>query len=548
MVDNGIKYFARIRKIVLSVNAADAAAIENAIKTLQEYIHYLRGLDSAAPMLPALMDVYARAENIELCIAAVLGMLNNPTYTKLLSYNMSPTYMSIINLERSIINVAREKYSNIITRDDDVIYEIVTGLISIDKTLVFLMEAESKVNKFIIRLSGWAIYRTHGAARRRVEQAVEKQKDVVLGSARVDLSKFMGVQESVSRYGLRPASTSTSLADVLRRLNPEFVPVDPPVLSGTVEEADLTPPDHSTMLQDFAALGPGVVLLNKVTSNPMEFNWDGLINAEYVDKHSLQTVPASGLTKKIINRFATVITLPRGPPSHTRIFTGRSSDEWYVIESINGLDWRALMLDGSEKIDGAKITGLIDGLSTRPHRYNSIMEETILARCNDPHSTLMLNEYAEAGVDISTELVRAKIIEGLTSDFKERAETMTSPEAFKEGLIRRDSINKVLSTVLMRTTGMRGTGSSEYVITHLAKYETVFRAVLKEFERQSYRADMPDRIFMEQTPENLRKTLVDTYKSIITIVVDELDRANVWSDGEMTLKEFVLEREHIISR
>lgn len=533
IVEKASRYLEIVREIVQSINSAEYKKVNDDLATMRSFAEEIPTMDiTQVHLLRNMTNLYQKFVTIEQCFASVVSLFENQTYTKLAVYNMSSTYTTNIYHERNAAILAHEKYLDTATRDDEIIFKIVFDKITdINEAVAFVIDNENIINKFTIKLIHWVISNTSGEKRRRVELIVEKQKDILLNATRMDMRNQPGVQGLIYRYNLRPLTPSIPINELFDQLGAKY-------------NAKISPNEN---FESFVRKGPGLIVINKATSSPVEFSLSGLIDIDYVTAHDLKTNPLSGLTKKIVERFNTARLLPRGGVSEpVKHFVGKTQN-WYVIESINGELWRILGLRGEKIIPNDAIIGIIKGLTTRPHQYNVMQCETILKKCLDPKAKVLLMDYEEEKIAApSSEPIRFAIIDTLTRGFETRLAKINNPNSFRELAIDRDNINETLLDILTHSTGIYGKGSSEYLITYIAKFDGIIRAFTKELERRWGEEVLPERLFKEHSGEDLKNMLRTIFISVVTASVDELDRSRTWTEYDMTLKEFFLERKQAI--
>ena len=561
-------YLDIIRNVLQSVNPEEYQKINSDITSLLELSAEIPDIrpvtDGTLQMLEYMSAVFGKLEILETGFASIFDVFDNRSYAELAMYNKSATYTEEVNRDRNEALAARERYMTFAERDDEKIIKIAIDILAAgdagDDIFKFIRENENTINKFTIRLFHWFIITATGERQKRAELIVEKQKDIVLGSSRVDLGKYPGVQGVICRYKLLPITQSMPPTDLFKTLGYSYK---------SEESFDVN-------LKTLASHGPGIIAINKATESSVEFNLTGLIDLDFIVKNNLKTQPMSGLTKKIITRFNTANRLPpaktisekvesdddetnsetnsnhnskpisRQISEPIRIVAG-TQDTWIVIETINGDLWRQLGLRGDGVIPGNMIIGLTDGLTLRPHYYHSIQTEQILKRCFDKKAALLLDIYAEQNKTIGTSTpLTAKIIGKLTDIMEKKLETMEiNLLNFTDVATDKIQVNKVLLSVLIHTTGTYGSRSSEYLMTYVAKLERIQYKFGVEIAGAVREADIPERLFKERKGDDLKSRLLSIYQSILQIAVDKLDSTRVWMEYDMTLKEFFLEEKHI---
>jgi hypothetical protein len=539
------KYIDGVKDIVSSVNpefykqcieahgqlSSLSVKITNNAKQLDSLLGDIKILDI---LMGIYNDLFALSSSMEVLIS----LIQNQNYIKLMLYNMSATYTTSFYHERNTMISNYEKYISVSVDEDSEIFKSIFESLKIkdspDRILLFVLDNENTVNKFTINLISEVIKYLKGEKRRRVELIVESQKDILLNVSRIKLSKYSGVQSSLVRYGLAPITKSMSLEKLFETLDYEY-------------KSDKSIEDNFT---DFTQEKKcGLIVMTSSSMSPVEFNARGLIDHAYVNANDLKTNLQSGLTKKTLERFNTADVLERNKPVPKPNEVYGKGPIWLVFQTINGSLYRCLGNGTESKISSDKICGLITGLSTRAHHYNKLQSNDIINKCFDSSASSILQDYEsmkQSPPDPS--VIKHSIIYELEKKFKESIEDspISSVADFKTRLIDIPLITEVLLDKLTHTTGVAGKGSTEYLVTYIARFEGTINRFIKELENKYTIMKLKPSIFKELTEDALVSHIISVYLSIITATIDELDKSRVWTDYDISLKEFFLERKEAI--
>lgn len=538
MVEKGSQYLDVIKNIIASINPDQYRETQSNMKSISNFADSIAAIkwDGARDnILNIAASLYQDFISIDEKVQQLISVVEDERYSKLIIYNMSSTYTANLYQMRNDILLLYEKYQESILLADESIFSIIFALpFAADELFTFIVEHEHLINKFTIKMIANVISVTTPGKRRRLELIVEKQKDLILGAGRIDLSAEVGIQSMLVRYNLRPTTKSLTLDKLFAKVGAEYS-------------------SSSSLDENFTALsqsGVGVIAINKSTPSPVEFDLSGLIDDTYITANDLKTNPLSGLTKKIIDRFSTAILLPRGRAAARIAKYSGSEDKWWIFESINGDLWRIMGLSGDvQPVAASHIVGLLSGVSTRPHQYNIAQESIILSKCFNPLSQLVLAEYEDMKVSLpSSEPIRAAILDKLSQTFEAKisVDMPNSAANVRHVAVDKYVINETLLDILTHSTGVHGKGSAEYLITYMAKFDGIIYDFVKKLERQWGAINIPERIFKELRREELKSELMTIFKGVTRAAIVELDQTNTWTDYDMSLKEFVLEREQII--
>ncbi len=524
--DKSSKYIELIKEIIVGINPSEYETIITSLQKLRETITWIDNIKTISNDLNQISQLYDNFIVIDKIIRIVLDLFANETYSKMAVYNMSSTYTTNIRHEKNNILLAYEKYLDMAVTDDEEIFNIVAKKSNTDKMFMYAIEHETTINKFTIRLIKEIIGLVSGEKRKRLELMVETQKDLLLKTTHI-IPPFAGAQGVVVRYGLRSCSDSVSIEMIFDSFDLKY-------------NTNISIDENWKLL---SIKGPGLIIINKSIGTPIEFNLDGLIDLDYVTKRDLKTNPASGLTKKIIERFTTIKSLADNQVQNidqaVKKYPGNGA--WLIFETINGTDWRQLSQHNNQ------ITGLFKGLSSRPTEYNRIHSETIIKNCFDRNAQMYIDEYtANKKLTTSSEPVRAAILDRITRNYKNLNILPTNASQFKQNVIDKEALTEILLDILTHTTGIYGKGSAEYMLTYIAKFDNIIHTFIKELERRWSIEKIPDRLFSEYSEKQLKNELDTIFIKVTTDSIDELDRSGIWTDYDMSVKDFFLERKQAI--
>ncbi len=518
------QYIELIVDVIRGLNPDEYTGIQEAFAAMDKILSSLV-ISANSNLIASMNQLYINISDLDMYINRILSTVANQHYANRATHNKSTTAaVNVLHIKNSVLN-AYEKYSDISLKDDDAIMSIVLGLISPDDAFVFIIANENTINKFTTKLIQWTSPKIAGERRRRLEMLIEKQKDLLLASTRLRLTG-PGIHGLICRYNLRPMSSSMSPETLLNSLGANY-------------NSEKSFHDN---LRKFAGQN-GVILFNKSTKSPVEFNSAGLLTPSDPPIN-----PLAGLNKRIIEKYNTANMLPYGGQSQPAeiILPGNITQPatWYIFETINGTDWRML----AEKIPADRITGILHGLTTRPQQYHAIQSAEILTKYIDARSKSLLSEYEIVINNMpSTEPLKIAISDRIMAGFEQRAtaDVPKSPEEFANAMINNDDIEKILLDVLTHSTGVKGKGAAEYLVTYVAKFDSIIRTFTKEFERQWNIHPLTARFFEENKNISVG-SLAEIGRAIVKSTIDELDRSKLWSDYDQTLKEFFMEQKQII--
>ncbi len=567
MVVKAAEYIEVIKLAIIGGDPGRYKALEHSLSMLREHpMIIMAALEQPAPSLHAWLDIYQHIAVIDGHACSIVSALRNESYAAHANYNMSTTYTTgTYRLRNAALSAYEEYLDASITDDDTILADIfansIVGPVSngvepvsiirsnkaedtsdsrVSDMFAFVVEHKNVVNKFMIRLIAHVIPLVTGERRRVIELIVESQKDHILGSSRFDLHEYVGVQGLLVRYNMRPCGRSAPMHEVFKSLGVEYD-----------NESHGSGGVAFDMERLCKALNVGILMINKATSSPVEFDMSGLIDVDYIVSNDMKTNPVSGLTKKVIDRFSTAVLLPKGAPADIvkRYSIVPEPSHWVVLESIDGATWRVMGLNGVKRIPANMMTGLLRGVTTRPQQYNNIQSEKILAHSHNPRASMILNDYEDMKTSpSSSEPMRITVLDRLCNDFEAKLKggTLLTPAAVKAAAVDKNVCGEVIMDVLTAAAGVAGKTSAEYLITYISRFDGIIYDFTKKLERQWDRVVLTDRIFKENTLSELKRVLMDLFRTTTQAAIDELEQAGTWTGYDVSLKEFYIDREDVL--
>ena len=597
IVSLGQAYAKYVNEIVMSLNKDEMNSYDVAIKYL---------IDAAAPVdaliasldktilgsAHALYDIYAR---ITYELANIRKVVANPNYSKMAMYNFSGTTLNTIVLTRNQLIELIDNYTEIdVDSDSELIKHLINKInvgANIKTVLIFLMDTPS-TNRFVVDLVKVAVTHTSGTNRDKLLSIIEREKDKIFSARRVKLP-YGGVQGLVVRCGLVPVTSSMEFKQLLEIIN--NVQLDAPadtITGGGTKRAiktaktaakytkrqlskdklskDKLPSDKSTskdkpkpidhvtstfMLVDgcidecFEHLAKinsmCVLLINKCTPNPIEFNINGLISTEYVEKYDLRARVGSCIDEKVLKRYNTVSELQPGVTAPSELQIWGQGDFALVFETINGKLFKLLSNDINKYVTPTYLLKpFIAGVNNRLLKYNLLHENEILSKYIDPKAGDTLASYQKTTAQFPIENALRDAREKLNEAFAEKITSYLpkSLQEFKE-FIDKDKITSILTGVFLKY--LPAAQNPEYAITYIVRFEDGIRAFNKEIDTNMRHAKVTDLSFRERSPNDLRRFLIDSFGDIVRISMDQMQKTKKFDDIEISLKEFYMDNKNI---
>jgi len=358
-------------------------------------------------------------------------------------------------------------------------------------------------------------------SREILRNIMEIKKDALLGSNRIPLLDTGGIQGMFVRYNLVPYEMSMPPQDLFKKYKIEYIHGDKNNFPNLAVAAKLN-----------------VCAIFKSGESPLEFNIRGLVDPEYIERHELKVSMSSGVTKKMIEKFNTYKKLkpPPGKKNNHKNIIAKYSDEadWLVLETINGAYWRRLSHMGALAIKASNISGLINGLTLRPHVYNDLQAQAILAKCFDSRSPLILSNYISS---TANKLPSDVIKNGVHADLVKLY--LAQPPGISKFItyFTSDKIAHAVENRLHRSFEV-----AIIDVNLLASRETVIENIIWEFTKaiEILVRDKRDLVTRasKMDPKYLDQELREIHDLIINGAIDMLDKTGKWNTPDLSLSEF----------
>lgn len=532
ILKNYVKYSDHIKEVFMGMDPDMYNKSQNDIVYITEKCSEIPTILTNDQYLLNGSKLYDQFEPLEGAVDELLCIMKNVTYLKLSSYSISPsTIQEITHLKKNTINYY-DKYKKKSIDDDIIIINSIITLanVSKDESFRFIVDNKNIINKFTIKLIGHIINDLSSAKKRELEIFVEQQKDSIMGAIRVDISSKIGIQGLMVRYGLVPG-LSCEISEIFDQIGAKY--------------------DVNSSLDNnlrSAALNNGIILINISNKSPLEFNIKSITDSNYIKDHDLETTAASGLTKKIINKYKTTTMLtPNDVKGKKMVKYPGKHDKWYIIETINGTLYRLLSYQNAIIIDGNRIVGLLNGLSTRCFNYNNIQANVITTKCINKKLENLVSEYDDNFIGNVPGYIAPAINNKLIDYFNEQLKSgaIKSISDFDDVVLNEAMISDIILKTLPHTSGVSSKGALEYTITYIARINFIIDQFMKELMRQLNRHPIDKKIFKE-SHTSVHKELQAIYKLLIDKTIAEITKIKLFADYDMTLKEYYMDKRQIV--
>lgn len=488
---------------------------------------------SAIDQLVSLYDIIYSIENGAEVVRELLG---SELYYKSITSKMSSTFDIDVAEIRAAAMKAWTDYDNLIHDASDELFTDMAAAIQ-PKDINTLISSRSRVALGLLRIVAPV---APDASKSKINLFIERQKDEVLGAARVhEATKVLYPAQAIPyRFGLTPRTRMMNVYDLGRIVSPTFT--------------YNTEKSRAANLRAIAdAAGAGLIIAHNGFGTRLEFDIRALVDEKYVMEHDLNVSIMEGLSKKGIERFTTIMHVDderadsngngKRPAIMYSHYLPAATKKIIYFETFNGYKFRILGRGDEYTINADDVAGLIYGASTRPTRYNTICGSTIFDKCITKTTEPVVNRYenlepglstgdvSTAGMSRDTSTIKNKIRDLLVAgvDLK----TKNYYKAYKHAT--RD-VGHVLMKVL--PAGL----SNEERVTYLYKIYDLADMFDRELRAAYNDAEFSSSAIGHIKAEDLPAYLAKTYGAIFSRALDAMDAKGIWSLYDASLKELYI--------
>lgn len=464
-----------------------------------------------ADLVGDIPQVYEIIANIENSIDIVKYVINNDTINRRVRESRTQTSINKIELLKTKIKRLCDKLMVISAEEDDVIFNDLLNKIPKDKLTEYIYEnTQGNPNRYKLWLLSLSSD-LKGGQLDIISRHIDNIKDDALGSNKIKLTA-PGVQGMIKRYRLYAISSYLNVNDLFNEFGLQYND------------------DHDDKTN---ILSQPCVVINKSSASCVEFDIRGLIDKQYITKRSLNVTDKEGLSEKKITKYDTAKMLTvHDSYSDKKIINTLGEQQVYVFETINGKQYRLLSCDGQPKVDINSIDGLVNDFRCLPEKYNLLHEENILTKCFDNKSKHIIKDFEN--ITYKHTDIKHKILHRLTKRFNALSDDINSVSDFFTFIVDTTPIYDTLTSILTQ----QHTGS-EYNLSYLVKFDRISFLLMDETKKRTKHID--NKIFdLSAKDKNIQ--LMNAYKNALADALDEMDKTGVWSNYEMSLKEYYIKK------
>lgn len=373
-------------------------------------------------------------------------------------------------------------------------------------------------------------------------------------------SPYMGCQQLIYRSNLTPATDFIEPKELMTFFNNEYIDS---VTADTMVGKNNTRNKKNIDMRDYTALFPcdhNIVIINNSNTSAIEFGLRGILDNEYLARKDLVVPIESGLNKKIFSRFNNLRILETskncvaGPIVFKRAKV--YSPYWYVVETNDGgINWRLLGLQTNYennfkyqiRLAENNIYSILEGVATRPIRYNCAMSEKIFTSCFDPRA----DEYIRAYINTETSLpnpeaIKDEISREMKQWVEQNIQSITDVKKIYSVFISHEHINEIIVRILFSSISDRKMlDNMETVMSCLSRFHLIAEGFYHEVERQWFAHIIPSNIFENYSANEARQIIKKSILDIYQRAIAALDNLHEWISYNISLKEFVMAKKNI---
>jgi hypothetical protein len=600
IVDVSQKYFTEISRYILGMDPQEHKILTVSLKNAGELVGRLsEGCKDLT--LETLYKIYEDFSAAESYINDFMLLFNNPSYAKASLSEMSSGQHANMRADINRAITARDKYIIASRADDDITSSAIVVIKSgpkqtINEQYKFLSDNHAP-NKLTFELIRKLLPVVMGDKLIFVTELINEQKQEILESSRADVgthvatTPLQGHECVIYRYNLAPFTLSLHPRDLFKTLKWRW-------------------DESSTVQQNFqraAQFGGNIIVISRVHGTPIEFDFRGVLDKTFAA--NLPVKPLGGLNKNFLARYNTtdiltdradgianraesvstdgtenvsteavstdgietvdssvstesVSTKTAGaetadvrsiqlfsPLVDTRSPVGFVSARitWNVIETIDGVHYRALGYRDSIDISGSRVLGLIMGTSTLPTEYNAIHAANIVrARGDmfDPVAPSHISRFVNHEKSIpASEPIKNTVVADLEKYVLSRVSDVHNNREW-QNLFTADTfiaaVNEVIAAVLLKNSLIDKIKSPEYTITQIGRVNSIVAKFIKSVTRALSGEFVQDRMFSEYSRQDINTMLINRFSAIVKKAADLMDADKIWTGHELTLKEFII--------
>ena len=529
-------YFKHISEIIRGYDTSSYDKFNQGIENLDNHSKNINDILADKHNLTNLVLIYDYFTISEYDLYFMIMIVRSTIYIDILSNQMSQTFIDNIYLQRNNIENVYNTY-HLSYSKDMTIFKSVEEFDDMLELRKIINNIEYKSgNRLITYFISKVLETSKGEERQLLQNRVENLKDDILclKLTQKDIKQWDAIAYLLVRYNLLPVSRVDSMENILK----EYL-VPPPDLSSHEVRTD-TNNSLLTGMITYLLKKYTVIIINKITKNPIIFDSLPLIDTKYIVKHNLLVSEISGLTNKVLNRYNNVIRytgLSTTDKPSIEYHVNKLSNVAIIFETLDGINYRIL----SDKLgtitvsaDLAKKISL--GSPMRPMRYNNIIEETILDRCLDNKLIGIRADFDDyTRKPINMDALKKSIVDKLLIRF-DKISRLNDNTEYSNFVLDKKITFGIIGSYLYHVYDINR-NDAEQATSFIKVVDGLLNLFYKELINAISENPILDRIYIEKSETALKEYLRGHYKNLL-----ELSFADEWRNIEVLFKDFVLER------
>ncbi len=366
-----------------------------------------------------------------------------------------------------------------------------------------------QINRFTIYLISKILKQKSQANKEILYGIIENQKDTILSATRIQSQEW---QIMLLKYNLIPINPFTNLSQ--------------DIIDGILKSKHIN-----------------LLIIYKEGNHPISFNLNGLISEKYITQNKLIVNERAGLTETFIKKNTTISELDCATKglseqhfgSHSIIHEINPKFKWLVMEimcnqyrfltKINTLINNKMSHLFDNALNYNDIKGLFEGISTRPHHYNSAYYDT---NWFNPNAKFIIQEFNNREEIIqSTSPIKDKLKELILAEIK--TIKINKINDFRTLSIPDIKIQSIFQKVIFSTNK-----SAEHNITYYIKLYSLTNDFIKRFRKEIYLTKINENIFKEVN--DVKEYFNTIFYDMISNILEAMDTLKMFINITDSLK------------
>ncbi len=418
--------------------------------------------------------------------------------------------------------------------------ELLSDPMAAERFSEWILENRRYTNKWIFTCISELISMTRGNKRFKLLRVVEDKKDNVLGSPRIPLNTDSpitrmpaihmdnliqpiirtGAHSIISRCGLVPTRSMTA-REAFQYIHADY------------HEATF----EKNIKRVVAEKQRGILFIDlSGAGTAIDFDLSGIISPNADPPEGTR-----GLNKQVIDFFDTVRVLPvidiRTPREN--IIARSGTNEWYVLETINGELYRWGLYLGEPVIPVSRILSVIKSQPTRAEKYQWLMGEEILRIAINPFSTTMMRAYEDNIIQMASGVGVASSIEdaiyfALSRDV--RSAKATTYDGLMHIVRDEEFLSRVIMKELDKVAGPTNSPEPELGLPRMYRHQNTVDVFLRTYDDR-WRKDKYDPDSYDGSPASI-DLFLGFLKILVSSTVADMTKNSFWDSFLIGPKEF----------